>query len=118
MLPLALSLVTIGIWCQLHDRFLLENWQYPLNFSGDEMEILVRFKAVAAGEMTPFTPQVISRLGAPFGADWSEYPVSDKLLFLFYGQVTRWLGVYAASNLAVLLAHLTAALAFFGCARF
>jgi len=118
LLPLALSLVTIGIWCQLHDRFSLENWQYPLTFSGDEMEILVRFKAVAAGEMTPFTPQVISRLGAPFGADWSEYPVSDKLLFLFYGQVTRLLGVYAASNLAVLLAHLTAALAFFGCARF
>lgn len=82
------------------------------------MENLVRFKAVADGELVPFLPQKVSRLGAPFGADWSEYPVSDKALFLVFGNLARFTGVNAASNFAVMFSVITAALSFYGCTRF
>jgi len=82
------------------------------------MENLVRIKAVADGELLPFMPQKVSRLGAPFSADWSEYPVSDKLLFFVYGNLARFTGVNVASNLAVMFSVITAALSFYGCARF
>ncbi|MDE3083723.1 MAG: hypothetical protein KGJ37_00700 [Verrucomicrobiota bacterium] len=115
---LALVAITVLLWCVQSDRLAPANWRIPLNYSGDSMEMLVRFKAVADGELVPFFPQKLSRLGAPFGADWSEYPVSDKLLFFFFGHVAKITGVNAASNLAVLFACVTAALAFYGCARF
>lgn len=82
------------------------------------MEILARFKAVTEGELMPFSPQKITRLGAPFGADWSEYPVSDKPMILFLGGMARLIGVIQTSNFALMLAHISAALAFYGCARF
>jgi len=73
---------------------------------------------VADGELLPFLPQTVSRLGAPFGADWTDYPVSDKVLFFVYGNIARVMGVYPTSNLAVMMAFVTAALSFYGCARF
>lgn len=117
-MPLLLAAVTALIWCAHYDRFTLTSWSEPINYVGDSMEVLVRIKAVSDGELVPFSPQTLSRLGAPFGADWSAYPVSDKLMFFFYGNLARVIGVFPASNLAVMFAFVTAALSFYGCARF
>jgi len=116
--PLVLAAVTALIWCVHYDRLSPASWREPLSYGGDSLEIFVRIKAVSDGELVPFFRQTISRLGAPFGADWSAYPVSDKLLFLVYGNIARVLGVFPTSNLAVMLAFVTAALSFYGCTRF
>ena len=112
-----LALLTAGIWCWQHDRLVGANWSVPLDYTGDSLEILARIKAAAEGDLVPFGAHVLHRLGAPFGADWTEYPGSDDLANFALGQIARVIGVAAASNLALLLAHVTAALAFYGCAR-
>jgi hypothetical protein len=116
--PLLLALFTAAIWCVQHRRTTPADWQYPLTFTGDTMEILVRLKAVSEGDPLSFFSQKMDRLGAPFGADWSEYPVSDRLLFFVFGNIARVTGLNVASNLAVLMAAVTSALSFYGCARY
>lgn len=112
-----LIVVTTLVWVAQYDRWTLTSWSVPTDYSGDALEILARIKAAAEGDTVPLTPQVITRLGAPFGANWSAYPSSDLLLLWTLGRLARVVGVYAAANVALLLATLTAALAFYGCAR-
>ncbi len=95
----------------------MEVWQIPTDYVGVAHEILARIKAASEGETWPLTPQVIERLGAPFGADWNAYPTSDKPLMLLLGAIAKLAGVFAAANIGLLLAQLTAALAFYFTAR-
>lgn len=89
----------------------------PTDYRGDTLEILARIKAASEGDTVPLMPQVIKRLGAPFGADWSAYPSSDLLLLILLGRIARVVGVFAAANIGLLVATLSSALTFYGCAR-
>lgn len=109
--------VTTVLWVAHYDRWTLASWSVPTDYRGDALEILARTQAAAEGDTVPLRPQVIERLGAPFGANWSAYPSSDLLLLWAMGRLARWVGVFAAANLALLLATVTAALSFYGCAR-
>src|SRR5262249_22488301 len=51
------------------------------------------------------------------GAEWSEYPAADDVLLLVLGQLSRWTGIGVASNLALMLAQMSAAAAFYFAAR-
>jgi len=75
----ALLLLTAVIWCWQHNRLSLASWCLPLDYAGDSLEILARFKAAAEGDLKPFESHVIHRLGAPFMANWNEYPGSDDI---------------------------------------
>lgn len=112
-----LAFVTALVWVAHYDRWTLESWSIPTNYHGDAWEILARIQAAAEGDTVPFHPQTISRLGAPFGANWSAYPSSDLLLIWVLGRVASVAGVFPTANLAMLLAAVSAALAFYGCAR-
>lgn len=112
-----LALVTTLVWVTHYDRWTSESWSVPTEYSGDALEILARIAAAKEGDTAPLQPQVVSRLAAPFGANWSAYPSSDLPLVMALGWVARGVGVYAAVNLALLLATVSAALAFYGCAR-
>jgi hypothetical protein len=115
--PALLALIATLVWCAHYDRWTRASWSVPTEYDGDALEILARIAAAAEGDTKPLTPQVISRLGAPFGANWSAYPSSDLLLVWLLGQVARVIGVFAAANLALLLGTVTSALAFYGCTR-
>lgn len=114
---IVLACVTALVWCEHYDRWTLANWSVPTDYRGDALEILTRIQAAAEGDTVPLRSQIIKRLAAPFGADWSAYPSSDLLLIWGLGQLARLVGVYPAANLALLLAVVSAALAFYGCAR-
>jgi hypothetical protein len=92
-------------------------WTVPADYGGESLEMLARIKASSEGDLAPLQPQVMSRLGAPFGANWSAYPSSDLLLLWSLGQLARVTGVAVAANLALLLAAVSAALSFYACAR-
>ncbi len=109
--------VTTAVWMTHYERWTLASWSLPTDYRGDSLEILARIEAAAEGDTTPLRPQIISRLGAPFGANWSAYPSSDLLLLWGLGQLARAVGVFPAANIALWLATVTAALAFYGCAR-
>lgn len=110
-------LVTTLVWCAHYDRWTPASWALPTIYGGDALEIYARIAAAAEGDAAPLRPQVISRLGAPHGANWNAYPSSDVVLLWGIGQLARVIGVFPAANLALLLASVTAALALYGCAR-
>jgi len=112
-----LSLLTTAIWCWHYDRLTWARWSVPLNYTGDSLEILARIKAASEGDLIPFRTHLVHRLGAPFNANWNEYPGSDDLANYGLGWLARVIGVSATSNVALLLAHVTAALSFYLCAR-
>lgn len=113
----ALVLVTALIWAAHYDRWTLESWKVPTDYVGDAHEILARIKAASEGDTWPMAPQVIERLGAPFGAHWNGYPTPDKPLMLLMGALANAIGVFGAANAGLLLAQITAALAFYFTAR-
>ncbi|MDI1249151.1 MAG: hypothetical protein PSV13_09840 [Lacunisphaera sp.] len=113
LLPLCLLAgLAALIWCWHHDRWTVASWQLPTVYSGDAHETLARLQAAMEGDIRPLQSQVITRLGAPFGAYWNAYPTPDKLLMLALGGLARLVGVFAAANAGLLLAQVTAALAF------
>ncbi|MBL9201326.1 MAG: hypothetical protein JNL39_12515 [Opitutaceae bacterium] len=113
----SLLLVTALIWAAHYQRWTLEQWRLPTDYVGDAHEMLARIKAAAEGETWPVAPQVIDRLGAPFGAHWNAYPTPDKPLMLALGGLANAVGLFAAANAGLLLAQLSAALAFYLMAR-
>ena len=110
-------LVTTLIWAAHYDRWTVEQWRQPTDYAGDAHEILARIKAASEGDTWPLTPQVIERLGAPFGAHWNGYPTPDKPLMLLLGGLAQAIGLFAAANAGLLLAQISAALAFYFTAR-
>ena len=113
----ALALVVTVVWCAHYDRWTRASWQVPTDYSGDSLEILTRIAATSEGEAIPLHSQIISRLGAPHGANWNAYPSSDLFLGWGIGLLARAVGLFPAANFALLLASVSAALAFYGCAR-
>ncbi len=116
--PIALLVgLVVLVWCWHYDRWTAASWRLPTSYSGDAHEILARLEAAAEGDIWPGKSQVISRLGAPFGAYWNGYPTPDKLLMIALGGLSRGVGLFLAANLGLLLAQVSAALAFYWVAR-
>lgn len=112
-----LVLVAAVVWIAHFDRWTLASWQYPTDYYIDAHETLARLQAASEGELVPLRPQVIDRLGAPFGAHWNGYPTPDKPLMVALGGLVHLFGLYPAANLGLLLAQISAALAFYCAAR-
>lgn len=110
-------MATALIWIAHFDRWTLESWQVPTDYYSDAHETLARLKAASEGDVWPTQAQVISRLGAPFGAHWNAYPAPDKPLMLGLGALVHVFGLHATANLGLLLAQITAVLAFYFAAR-
>jgi phosphoglycerol transferase len=113
----ALALVAALVWCAHYDKWTAESWRVPTDYDGDAPEILAQMRAAADGDMWPLAPKVIERLGAPFGAYWNGFPTPDKPLLLLLGLLAQWIGLFAAANIALMLAPVSAALSFYFVAR-
>ncbi len=102
----------------LFHRISWGDWSRPHWLEGDPLEVYARVKIAAehpGQALFHFSPG--DRLGAPTGADWSAYPVPDRLVFVLTGLLSRVTGLIAALNLAgALFAGLNAA-SFYLCAR-
>lgn len=79
---------------------------------GDLFVVLAWMKAYSVGEVWPFLVKDIASLGAPFGANWTDYPAEDLLMFAG-GLLTRAFGLWLGSGLLVLLLQILAGVAFF-----
>jgi phosphoglycerol transferase len=109
--------VTIG-WCFVRDRTSLENWHVPMDYNGDAPQILGWIEAASEGDYIPFWGETISRLGAPYYANWNDYPMYEKILTFGLGRVAKCFGVFVASNFGVLFGHILSAVSFYLCCRF
>lgn len=112
---LALAILLFGLaW----DRVSPGSWNVPINYTGDALQFLTWVKAASEGEYYPAAPIVVDRLGAPFGANWNDYPMYEKTLTVVFGFMARMLGLFAAANLAALSANLSAVLSFYLVCRY
>jgi hypothetical protein len=113
-----ITIVTAAIvWCWIAGRTSWAAWQVPPAYSSDALEVLAHLKAAGEWGVVPTMPNHVHRLGAPFGAEWSEYPAADDVLMLVAGQLARVVGLGVASNLLVVFAQMSAAGAFFFAVR-
>lgn len=101
------------LWCAAYNRWTQEAWQTPLSYLGDAMAEMAWAKILATGEMLPILTKYPASLGAPFVADWNDYPTMEEGIFLWWAPFVRAFGLFPGSNLVVLSAHLLAAGSFY-----
>ncbi|MCX6966596.1 MAG: hypothetical protein NTZ46_02255 [Verrucomicrobia bacterium] len=117
-----LMLLAVVCWCTITGRTNGAAWQVPLEYGqkgadGDATGVLAAIKAGSEGEFTPFLIKNISRMGAPYNANWSDNPITEEWQYFLPGVLARWIGVFAAANFAVLLAQVLACICFYLAAR-
>jgi len=109
---IALLVSVTLLWCAAYNRWTADAWGTPIAYDGDAAAVMGIAKTFATGEVKPLLPKYPASLGAPFVADWNDYPPAEGL-FTWYGLIARLFGIFAGSNLIVLSAHLLAASAFY-----
>ena len=115
---LALLALCTLLWCHLYARWSIASWQVPVEYAedpdkADAVLVLASIKAASEGHLLPLFQKNIPELGAPFTANWSDYPGGEEVLTSLAGLLARCVGLFAALNLALLAAHLLAAVAFY-----
>jgi hypothetical protein len=105
------------IWMTAVNRWTAADWATPAAYNVDALETLARFQLSAEQGAGLIRSPEIRRLGAPWEADWSAYPLPDAPWYWFAGRLVNLIGLIPASNVMLLLAHACAVLAFYLCAR-
>lgn len=113
-----LLLATLAVTALLFGRAGWADWGRPHWLEGDPVEVYARVKIAAeqpGHALLGFSD--IARLGAPVTADWSAYPVPDRLVFVLTGLLARVTGLIAAVHLAAAALAGLNAVSFYLCAR-
>lgn len=97
------------VWSDTYRRWTAASWSVPVAYVGDAWFQLAAIQGIAESGAGPFAQHVQPRLGAPAGANWSDFPMYWDLVLWITAQGARWVGLFPAANLAVLAAHLLAA---------
>jgi len=105
--------LVILLWCAAYNRWTPEAWHTPIDYTGDTTAEFAFVKAMATGEIMPILPKNPASLGAPFAANWNDYPTSDEAMFAWWALLVPVFGLFAASNVALLSAHLLSAASFY-----
>lgn len=107
-----LAMVTL-LWCSAYNRWTREAWRTPISYGGDAIAEMAWVKLLATGEMMPIVPKTPASLGAPFVANWNDYPTMEEGIFVWWAVFVRACGLFPGANLVLLSAHLLAAASFY-----
>ena len=114
----AMTLIVVFCWGLVRDRLRLENWRVPFDYTGDALQIMGWINASKEGDYIPFWTETVHRLGAPYEANWNDYPMYEKILTFGLGMLAKSIGVYKTTNFAIVLGHVLSAISFYLCCRF
>ncbi len=112
-IALMLGVFACLVWITNSDLWTRANWDLPADYGGDSQQILGWIKAASEGDYHWLEPITVSRLGAPFGANWNDYPMYEKAFTILLGWMARSIGLMAAVNAGMMLTHATAAASFY-----
>ena len=90
----------------------LSSWKLPLGYGGDLWFALSIIKAYMLDEFSLFGFKYVSLLNAPAVANWNDYPITEDIIFFLTGQVAKFVGLYAATNILLLFSHMLAGISF------
>ncbi len=119
---LALLCLCAIIWCHVYARWSVASFNIPVDYGDDPDKadaklVLASIKAASEGHLLPLLQKKIPELGAPSTANWSDFPGGEEVLTCLTGLLARGVGLFAAYNLALLAAHLLAAISFYAACR-
>src|SRR4051794_34149615 len=113
-----LLLLVGALFCAAYNRWTFAAWRTPLAYNdGDALPVLANIKAFASGEIRPVVTKYPLSFGAPFVADWNDYPSPAEGIFVWAALVSRICGLFAGFNATMLSAHLFTAASFYFVAR-
>jgi phosphoglycerol transferase len=113
-----LSIFVCVVWGAAYGRTSPEALATPIAYRGDAWFLLAYLKAAQDGRVVPGHAITVPELNAPFEANWNDHPRPLRAVFFLAGLLARRLGLFATANLLLLLAHVLAALSFYGVARY
>src|SRR2546430_15341187 len=90
---LVLCIVTL-VWCASYSRWSKRSWNTPVIYSDDAIAGMAQAKAIAEGEVVPLLPKYPASFGAPFHANWNDYPNPEKGIFAWWGLLVRVFGLF------------------------
>jgi phosphoglycerol transferase len=101
-------------------------WRLPTTYNGpyagrDKSDIIVYsafIRAARDGHFAPFCSKFVPELGAPFTANWNDWPFLEYVPLYLIGVLARAVGIFAALNIALLTWHLLAGITFYLVARY
>ena len=105
------------VWLYATGLWTPEAWQIPSTYVIDALHALARLKFSGEAGLGFLFDKTLPELGAPWGADWSAYPMPDAPFFILFGKIGRVIGLIPAGNLALLFTHLSAVAVFYLCSR-
>lgn len=114
---LLLLVMVLVLWLAITGRFRPAAWQEPLTYTADSLYYFAMAKASAESQAWPFLFKEATRLNAPYGADWNDFPIVNEVVWSLLGISRKLFGLAGVSLYPVLLAHLLAALGFYVAAR-
>ena len=127
LVALAVLLVTVTlVWCSAHGTWDAASWSLPTSYpvagnedleKSDVLGMFCYLKASGEGHLPPFFWKTIPNLGAPYEANWNDFPTLDEIPFFVDALLAKAFGLFAGLNLGMLLGHLLAAAVFFCVAR-
>lgn len=87
---LALAALVALLWFFIYGRFSAHSIGTPIIYAGgDELWVHAVVKAMADGEIGLFGAKNVSRLGAPFGANWNDFPLTEDFIFYLTGLLAK-----------------------------
>jgi len=120
--PFALLILSVGFaWCTANGIWTAATLAEPTAYldpqKADVVHAMAMLKATSRGELSLFGWKGAEQLGAPFSANWNDWPMVEELLVLAFGGLARVFGLFAGLNIAMLLGNVLAAATFYGVAR-
>jgi len=109
-------LVTV-VWGLANDRLSPASWRVPPGYSGDALQMLTWIRAASEFDYLPFLSRVNPRLGAPYAANWDDYPMYEPVTTFLLGLVARYTCLGFAANLGILASFLASATSFYAACR-
>ena len=118
----SLLVVVLLAWCTANAKWTALQWSQPTAYTepdkADVVQALAMMKAGAGGEFVPLAWKGSRDLGAPYDANWNDWPLVEELQIVFFSLLAKVFGLFAGLNLATVLGNLLAAITFYGVARF
>ncbi len=120
LVALLLCLTALG-WCAANATWSIAGWSLPTAHLdaksdayldpefNDVFVTLATMRAAADGHLIPLALKNIPELGAPFVANWNDWPLVEELPTILLGILGRLFGPFAGLNIGLLLGHLLAA---------
>ena len=113
-----LAIIAFVLAAGLNQRWTLKDWRTPIEYgvdgpACDVKSLFTGVKSAAQGHFIPFLPKREPQLGAPYIANWDDYPCTEQFHVLIGGILAKFFGVFGAVNLMAVMSHVLAVLGFY-----